>query len=692
MASLTDNFGMFDNNLIAQPASIIEQAEQELRDQEERERVIDTQQTFVELLDRSRDELVLIEEAENAYFTDAWDPAVKSQRQGERLPSLNINIFAPAVNTLVGQERQNRREIRVMPVERDDENYAELSNLYLKHQGRVNQDWYYDNIMFRDGIMMMRAHQEHYWDYSEDPFGELKSVYRHPISVLRDMDAIDPNTLSGDTSRRIHMEWLTARELRSRYKNAKIDWARVSYDDESKRLSVRRPSVQGITDSYEYPSEKYPNYFWKRDKRLIRLIRCWKRDFKTIYRLLDISDDSNADFVLLGEFDKERQVEQKKLMLALEGYDVSSLTIQETQAPYWTHHVISGNQELEWTSDIGRYAPWTDFFAINVGGKAAGLWNQIGDRQRGVNFTRTKLTERIGRIGHIPTVWRENSFTQDINPTIAMRDGNPIEVKQEVWDNLNGQPPFFQPRDNSLESIGPLLALANQDQIDAKTTSNVGSVQRGEIPGQVSAASALAILQQEGKKGTTSYGDNLQFARAQKARLRLWMLYEQYRRFPNLIKKKMIRIFGSVIHDETMNETDKSSMMLKLMNGIDLDKYLESIRMMKYDLILDDDLQSLIERQQVIQEMQTLAAFGVQPDPETIIDQMPTISAQSKGQLKKGIQKRMQQVEEMASSPQGQAMLLLEQQRMGKAKDGNNMLPKADYGVSMKGPLGSANM
>lgn len=687
------NFGLFDQHLMT-PVSSIEDQVAELRKLKQRERIVRSQELFIELYTRQKDELAEIEEGEKAFFNQAWPEEAKRWRESQKLPVHNINVFLPEVLKLTGGEQKNQRDLQLLAVERDDERHAELYGLILKHMGHANQDWFYDQLMFQQGVIGKRAHQELFWDYADDVFGELKCINRPPSQVLRDIDANDPNPLFGDTTVRVHMEWITTRDLERRYKGKEIDWSGLTYVAPHQRDSSGRIQTQGIDDSYEFPCDQYPHYFWKTDKRWVRLIRVWQRDQKTAYRLLDLHPEiENPDDVFIDDFDSEAEADGVKMQVGMDGRDIRYMIIQKVQVPYWSYHVISGRTELEWKPDIGRYCPWVDFYAIHMNGRCAGLWDIVEDRQHYINYTNSKLTEAVGRSGQ-PTVWRENSFADDINPNTAIRDGQAIVVKAEVWDKLNGSPPFYPVPNRSLEYIAPLLQWVQEMKGDVRGMSNTGLVPAGASQGGVTAASALAILGQEQSKGTSNYGQNLLFTRAIKARLRLFMLAQKYKETPTLIRWKLEKIFGSVI-DKDDNRELKTLIMTKMISGgIDYEKLIKGIRTLKYDIELTESLTSLIENQQVLQALQVAATFGVEPDKETVIDVLP-LPPSKKRKLREGLQAREKQVEEMMQSPEGQMKLLAEQNLQGKAKSMGSQsnllnLPPALNSIAGTTEMGSA--
>lgn len=665
------NYGLFDQHLITGSKSIEELAREEQRKLDKAERVIETQNRFVEELEAQEWQLAKIIEAKKAYFSQAWKEETLAYRDRERLPSHNVNIFAPEVDGIVGLERQNWRQLKLIPVERDDESFTDLHNMYLRHTAKINRDFYYDLESYKMSLICGRAHQELIWDFSDDPFGEQKSVNIPPEEVLIDHNITDSDSLSGDKTIHIHMQWLPIRTVVKNWKVKSEDWTLLDYSAPGNPENRNVVAVQGITDSYNYPSDRYKTYFWKQERNWIRVIRCWKRDHKTVYRLLDLNPElPKPDLAFVDDFDTQDEAEKQQFKMAMYGRDISSMQIMPVKVFYWSYHVISGRSELAWTPDVGRFCPWIDYFAITMDGKFAGVWNRVEDRQKQVNFIRSKASERVGRIGHTPTVWRQNSFAQNINVATALRDGNPILVKEDVWDRNNGQPPFKTVEDDSLKYLPAFLQWAEAEKQDAVNAVGQGSVQRGLNPPGVTAASALAILQQEGTKITSGYGHNFQFARASKAFLRLYMLLEQYKKTPDLIKFKLERIFGSALSKDSQSEDQKLVMQLMMNGGIELDRLVLSVRYAKYDMELTDEPNSMYEKMQINQELTRLMQSGLQVPPEVWID-TSLLPPMMKDRLKEGVAQQPARVEDMMATPAGQTQLAMESGSGGQAMDGN---------------------
>lgn len=628
--SMYGGFGSYAFSLTAE-----QDAKFDLTKVDQTTRTIATQNLFMYALDRYVDNFYHIEEARRAYFGDAWPEEVRRYRESQRLPVSNINMFMPVVEAAVGSERHARNEVRLFPVELDDEKSAELLSLFLQHTSRVNREHYYEtDVMARVGAVGGRAHREWQWDFSDDPFGELKQYVWPPSEVMIDPDFTDYNTLDGDAKYRFHMQWITPYDLKNQYGGRNIDWIGLEYVPERTQNWGSHFQTEGVDDKYTFPSYRRPTMFWK-GRDYVRLVRMWKYNWRPIYRLLDGSATDPRQ-VHVGDFQSKQQAEKLRLQLGLLGYNIGSMTIQEAKQKYCSYHVISGNVELDWQPDIGRYWPWNDYFATALEGKVVGLWNTVKDRQIWINATAAKILERMGRIGGMPAFIEEGIVIDEVHLGELWRDGKPIIVKEGALSQT-AQSPIKIERDHSIDSLPAFVQLIEVMKNDIKQSSSFGDVQSGRAPGGVTAASALAILQSEGQKQTSGYSSNMGFTRSLNAELKLYLLRRAYEQWPSLAKYKMERIVGATLMRQDDPEMRAFIMQRMLDGGIDWDAILSNLKTVKYDLQEDVNSENMLQRAQKIQELQLFGQNGGVIPPELLLEIFRSLSTREKDILRKGI-------------------------------------------------------
>jgi len=632
------------------------------------ERIRDTQERFIYTINRYQRNIQLIEDGKRAYLGDSWPLDAKRARQAKKLPVTDINQFRPVVETIVGAERQTRRSIRLLPVEKDDDHSAGILNLYLQHVARYNRDAFYEtDVLFRGGLISTRYHREYEWEFASDPLGELKCFYRAPDEVFIDPDAQDYNTLTGDAQYRFHVEWVTPKVLKERYPEKEIPWTRVEYNLGKSSEGLRQHQTQGIDDKYDFPSQNQPAMFWK-DQRYIRLIRQWRYGVKKVFRLVDLSASDPA-MVIIGEFDTKKQIDIAKTQMALMGFRVRGMMTQEAWTRKCEYHVISGNYELEWNSDIGSVWPWNDFFAVKLMGQDSSIWDLVKDAQIWTNAFYSKLLDRIGKIGHQPMFIEENITRDNIDVSAMLNDGQPVVVKAGTLSR--GVKPFHIEQDNSLQSIAPLLGLVQNMSQVIRDESGANNIQQGTAPGSVSAASAIAILQQEGQKVISGYSANMSMTRSLDMQLRLALLHKAYRENPELTKYKIERIIGRELTTTSDIQLQAFIINKQLEGGLDLDKILGNLAFARYDVIEDSDLNNMITRSQMLQELNVFRNFGGMVPPEEILETLQTIPAHMKERLRGGVRRMEEAKAQVLGGTPDMANVM---SQMGGGEDMSGML------------------
>jgi hypothetical protein len=150
------------------------------------------------------------------------------------------------------------------------------------------------------------------------------------------------------------------------------------------------------------------------------------------------------------------------------------------------------------------------------------------------------------------------------------------------------------------------------------------------------------------------------------------MLHQKYKQTPTLVKLKLEKIFGSVLQQSGSQELKKTILTGMLDGSMDLDKLMRDIRNFKYDIEFDTESNGILEKNMMLQGLQLGIQFGIQPDPESVLEALsPLLSASVRQRLLEGIKTKQQQVQEQMQNPAGQLQLEMDEEAKKKAKDGN---------------------
>jgi len=140
-------------------------------------RISFVQNAFVREVKDNTDEVKEEEKANKAYFSDSWEDEAKQKRVAKGLPVSDVARFSSIVDTISGNERQNRTDVLVHPFERNDQKIADFANNYLKYRDRKESQWHTNSLVYVDCIVSPRAHFEF---YLEKQLLRLRVILLHP--------------------------------------------------------------------------------------------------------------------------------------------------------------------------------------------------------------------------------------------------------------------------------------------------------------------------------------------------------------------------------------------------------------------------------------------------------------------------------------------------------------------------------
>lgn len=267
------------------------------------------------------------EEARELYDLVAghqWTAAEKSQmEENNRLPIV-MNRMAPFIDSIMGQQINNRKEVRYLPRQVDDTGVADL----YTEAGRWADDLccgedevsdsFYDLLITGMGWTDTRM------DYSEDPQGLLKTAERiDPLEMYWDCS---------DTSRNISRSDWKIRAKKFKKEEAEARWPKIkdALADFAENDDQREPHDATNAWKYENDQSEYNPH-----TREYLVLQCQYTKDEPIYRVAD--PDSGQIVTLPGERGA-KMVEMFKMM--------GIKYVKTTQKKYYQCFVC-GETELE---------------------------------------------------------------------------------------------------------------------------------------------------------------------------------------------------------------------------------------------------------------------------------------------------------------------------------------------------------
>ena len=599
------------------------------------------------------DDLKRIDEAENAYFSDSWPERQKRARKAAGKPTGDIARFAPIVDTISGTERQNRSDEYAFAFDEDAQFAADVVNLYLKYRRRSANLAHMQSQQFQAGIVTGRFHTEYTIESSQDGTFQVRAIDRDPREVFilkpfRNYDASDSDGL-------IHAQWVSLNYMKELYAGENIDWTLVDWHQHPEMLKEHTR----VGDNWKMPDDSSPQFFYDKEKNLVRLIRFWEKRCKNRFRVVNLVDPEGIDNLVIGEYGSRAQAHEAAISYILSRQpdlpderiaELAKSMVAEYTREYYSYHVISGRLELEWEEDAGDFIPWVHFFAYYVNGKFSGIFERVRDEIREANFIHAKLMERLGTLGKMP-IGIEQGAVANIETAIKQYQKSGVMVFK---DNALRQGKFKEFRDPTLEMIAPYITLLQHYHDSLKQKTGVNDPLQGQAPGANMAGVAIDLLQRKGATLIEPLLDNYGRTRTLAAKLEIRMLSEMFKARPYITLLKVEKIVKGIIPDMQGDPRIKEfaqALQDPEKEAVRLENILQKLDQAEYDFALDNFSSSPTMRMATLQIMAGIAQQAGIPLPPQLVIAMAELPQKYKDMWQQSL---AQQQAALSQGTQGQ--------------------------------------
>ena len=398
---------------------------------------------------------------------DQWEDTEKKGRDEDQRPSLVFNRIAGHISHLVGEQRQNRPSIKVIPVEGSDDETADVFSGVIRAIEAVSDaEEAYDlgyECALSGGIGAFRVNI----DYSDD------DTFHQDIRI----EAI-PNPLT-----------VMIDPMSKKSSGADAKWAFVSEKMTREAFKAKFPkaNVPSADDGNEWK-------LWV-DKDEVRVAEYWYH--KPVQKTLLLMSDGTT-------LDADELMKDEELAQATAGLTV--VHERKVDAHKVCKAIIAANQILEKVEWVGRYIPIITVFGRMewVDGKRvlSSIIKNAKDPQRMLNYLRSQEAETLALAPKAPWV-----------VTAEMIEGYEKEwsdasVKNSAVLTVNGTQDGMPQRQPPVSIQTGYEAAAAQmiDEIKAATGQYDASIgaQSNETSGR-----AIMARQRQGETSTFEYMDNL---------------------------------------------------------------------------------------------------------------------------------------------------------------------------------------
>lgn len=126
------------------------------------------------------------------WYGNQWEEEAIAKLRRQRRPHLTMNMILPTVDTIVGEQINNRNETRFRPrYGKNADKTADALNKVYKHISQGNHLTWLRSDVFEDGAITGRGFYEVRLDFTDNLFGEARVTRLDPKNVMIDPDATD---------------------------------------------------------------------------------------------------------------------------------------------------------------------------------------------------------------------------------------------------------------------------------------------------------------------------------------------------------------------------------------------------------------------------------------------------------------------------------------------------------------------
>lgn len=494
------------------------------------------------------------------YLGDQWSENDKAAALKKKIPALNLNYIKKAIDVISGYERQNRSDIKVLPVEGGDEMVAEVYSRIIKWITSDRNSEYTISAAFKDALICGIGWLTPEISYDKDILnGDILIHKESPFNIL-----MDPHTTRYDLSdcnyvirhKRVYKDQL--KSLYPKYAD-EIGNLKGAVDNDGFRKDIVVPNDRG---------EK------------LNVVECWWRKYENQKFMLDTLDvNSLAEYAGTATEQKEIELQNPNVIFITRKVPKIYLTIIIEEKVM----VFDGLNPFEY-KDF-PFIPLMTYFESSYDDwdiKLQGVVRCMKDAQREKNKRRSQIMHIINT--NAQSGWLlDKGAVDDLNALRNSGGAGKVIEKNPGKQLTRIEPPNFPAAIMQLEmAFGEDIKLIgpNPDMLGMRETSDPGI--------------AIQLRQKQGITAMQEVFDMMSFAK---------------RRLGNII----INFINKNFSDEKIQRV--------LGNEVILPEEFEEMRKgVRYDCVVDETVNSPTYRLAALQALLQFQQYGGQVDPQSILD------------------------------------------------------------------------
>jgi len=459
---------------------------------------------------------------------EQWKPDIKAKVENEGRPAYTFNEIRGLLKLIIGYQRQNRQDIKVVGVEGGDDFTADIITQLIKNIINRKNGEYKFSDMFSDGVKCSRGFLEIEIDYDQDILnGVVTFHHRSPFEIW-----IDPYSVEYDLSDAGYL----IREIPNLTRDVLLS-----------RFPDQQEKVKSATTIQEPGS----------DKNRWTLTECWYKEWTIVKFLVDTN---TGDIKELGKLskkkeekllavDKNLQIFPRRVPLIKIASAVGDTLLQDDFSPYYP--------KLKIFPFIPYMADWSPS-ATKLEQRCQGLVTALKDPQKMINKQASMGLHIVNTSANAPWIGDADALDEEGEANLKKFGSRPgIYIKKKAGSELRRELPV----PGTLSQF--ILTDRGSDQI--KRISGINADLMGQQDSKGISGKALSLRQQQGILTIQEVFDNLRLSRHILAEILIGLIQHSY------TPEKVVRVCGE---DAIDLQTAK--------------QILENTDMSQYDIAIDE--------------------------------------------------------------------------------------------------------
>ncbi len=432
----------------------------------------------------------------NFFLNKQWEDADIASLDFESRPHLTLNLIKPVIKVLSGIERQQRLDIKYMPVHDNDILVADMYNFMSSVIMDRTNGYHESSLQFQDGIVCGRGFLYINIDFNQNLlYGSVEVSRISPFNVY-----IDPNSRRydlADAAYVFRVIYARPEELAEIYPDLAAAGVSPSF------LSLRANLSHGTRWSEKDPV--LPDQ--SQHLGLVPVVECWYRSYERYDALVDTTTGRVA---YIPANDPQQQAESK-ILVAESGGEIQRLKNGVSRPRIFFKTMVGGTIVDSGVSPLGELNmfPIIPFFSEftpasdRVEDRYMGVVRSLKDPQKEMNKRRSQMLNIMNNMAHSGWLTDKDAF---VDKSAVKRHGSTPGV---IIEKMMGK---------NVEQLKPtpisrfFLDIEAISERNIKVISNINSDLMGQYE-KTTPGIAMKLRQQQGLMSSQDIFDNLRITR-----------------------------------------------------------------------------------------------------------------------------------------------------------------------------------